>query len=337
MNSTYIIAEIGMNHNGSLGQAKAFIKAAAETGVSAVKFQTHIAEAETLPDAPSPSYFKDESRIDYFKRTAFSLEEHLELKNYSESEFNVDFISSPFSFEAVDLLEEINIETYKIPSGEVTNIPMLEKIAKTGKKIILSSGMSSYKELDIAFNTITKFNPNLTILQCSSQYPCPFEEVGLNVIPELKERYSLPVGLSDHTPGISASIAAVVVGAEVIEKHFTLSKKLYGPDAKYSLEPDEFTQLVNCIHEASIMIDNLVNKDDISKYNDMKYTFEKSIVSIKDIKKGEIIDETMIGIKKPGGGIKPECYNYILGKRALKDIKRNRKILHNNISKEYSN
>lgn len=320
------IAEIGMSHDGSLGQAKAFIDAAAETGVDAVKFQTHIAEAETLKNAPTPPYFTDEPRYEYFKRTAFDLEQHVILKNHAESK-GLEFISSPFSLEAIELLEKVGVMTYKIPSGEVTNLPLLERVAKTGKKILLSSGMSSYSELDEAVNTILRHNKNLVILQCTSKYPCPFEGVGLNLLEEFKKRYKLPVGLSDHTPGIYASLAAVVLGATVIEKHFTISKKLYGPDAKYSLEPHEFKQLVEGIRAIEAMLENPVRKDDMAKeLGQMKETFEKSIVSAVDIPAGTVITENLLTAKKPGGGIPTKDINKVIGKKAKIDIAKDRMI-----------
>ena len=326
----FIIAEICMSHNGSLGQAKAFIDAAAETSVDAVKFQTHIAEAETLKDAPTPPYFTDEPRYEYFKRTAFNLEQHTILKNHAESK-GLEFISSPFSLEAVELLEKVGVMTYKIPSGEVTNLPLLERVGKTGKKILLSSGMSSYSELDETVNAILRYNKNLVILQCTSKYPCPFNDVGLNLLEAFKKRYKLPVGLSDHTPGIYASLAAVVLGATVIEKHFTISKKLYGPDAKYSLEPHEFKQLVDGIRAIEVMLANPVDKDDINKFKEMKNTFQKSIVSIVDIPSGTEITREMITTKKPGGGLHPRYFDEIIGKKVKREIKKDSLIFEEDI------
>ena len=330
MKHTKIIAEIGMSHDGSLGQAKAFIDAAAETGVDAVKFQTHIAEAETLKDAPAPPYFTDEPRYEYFKRTAFSIEQHIVLKNHAESK-GLEFISSPFSLEAIELLEKVGVLTYKIPSGEVANPPLLERVAKTGKKILLSSGMSSYSELDEAVNVILRYNKNLVVLQCTSKYPCPFEDVGLNLLEEFKERYKLPVGLSDHTPGIYTSLAAVVLGATVIEKHFTLSKKLYGPDAKYSLEPHEFKQLVDGVSAIEVMLENPGDKNDTGKFKEMKNIFQKSIVSLTNIPRGTEIRREMISIKKLGGGLHPRYFEVVIGKKVKRDIKKDSIIFEEDI------
>ena len=321
MQRTFIIAEVGMNHDGSFGNAKRMVDVAAECGVDAVKFQTHISAAETLRDAPMPPYFTGEPRYEYFERTAFNKEQWIELKKYTE-EKELIFISSPFSIEAIELLEEIGVAMHKVPSGEVTNIPYLEYMAKTGKKILLSSGMSNWAELDEAVETIKKYNDNLVILQCTSEYPCPYENVGLNVMLEMRERYKIPVGLSDHTLTNYTAFAAVTLGAEVIEKHFTLSKKMYGSDAKHSLEPYELKDLVTGIRAIETALNLRVDKDDIGKFNYMKETFEKSIVTIKPIKKGEILTEENIGVKKPGTGIPAREFRSVLGKSAKVDINR---------------
>lgn len=304
----FIIAEIGSVHDGSFGNACKLIEAAANTGANAVKFQTHMAEAETLNNAPSPSYFSSEPRYDYFNRTSFSLNQWKELKLIADSN-NIEFMSSPFSNESVDLLEEIGIDIYKIPSGEVTNDYMLEKISKLKKDIILSSGMSSWDELDhavevvIAANSISK----LSVLQCTSHYPCPPDKIGLNIMGEIRERYNVQTGLSDHSIGLAAPFAAVSLGASIIEKHFTFSKLMYGSDAIHSMEPSDFTKMVNGIREIETMLRKQTNKDKIiSEFTDMENIFEKSIVSICDIPPFSVIDKNMIGIKKPGSGIPPK-------------------------------
>jgi sialic acid synthase SpsE len=324
--NTYIIAEIGNTHEGSPGLAKCFIKAAAECGVDAVKFQTHIFDAESLPDAPNPPYFKDETRKEYFERTAFPLEQWKKLKNYAE-ECGVDFLSSVFSLEAVDLLEEVGVKAYKVPSGEVTNLPLLIKLAKTGKKIYLSSGMSSWEELDDAVLTLQKNGArDIIIFQCTSEYPCPPEDAGLNVILELKKRYKLPVGYSDHTEGLAVPLAAVVLGAEVIEKHFTLSKKMYGSDAALATEPDEFERLVKEIRNLEIALINKVDKDKKARQlENMKVIFEKSIVAARDIKQGEKLNISMLSFKKPADGIHVRDYKRLIGRHINKDVKKNYK------------
>jgi N-acetylneuraminate synthase len=212
------------------------------------------------------------------------------------------------------------MEIFKIPSGEVTNLPYLEKIAQTGKEVLLSSGMSSWAELDEAVQTILKYNKRLTLFQCTSAYPCPYESVGLNVIGEMRSKYSLPVGLSDHTLTNYASYAAVVLGATVIEKHLTLSRFAYGSDAKHSLEPQEFQKLTEGIRAIEVMQSHPVNKDELKNFKEMKMIFEKSLVAAKDMPVGTVISEVMIGIKKPSGGLPPKRLKEIIGLRTKRTI-----------------
>ncbi|QWR77706.1 N-acetylneuraminate synthase family protein [Candidatus Magnetomonas plexicatena] len=314
-----------MNHDGSFGQAKAIIDSACGCGVDAVKFQTHIFEAESLPDAPAPEYFKSESRKEFFKRTSFTKDEWMVLKKHAQSR-GVVFISSPFSLEAVDLLEDIALEVYKIPSGEVSNTPLLEKVAKTGKRILLSSGMSSWEELDRAVNAVRKFNDNLTVLQCTSSYPCGYDEVGLNLISEMRQRYGLPVGLSDHTQTIYASLTAVALGAVVIERHYTLSKEMYGPDAKFSIEPNEMRTLVEGIRAAEIMLNTSVDKDEkVRGLGSMKMIFEKSIVAAFDMSEGTVLSLENMAFKKPGDGIPAAQYESVSGRKLNKAVKKDHK------------
>ncbi len=316
---TFIIAEVGSVHDGSFGNAKKLIEAAAACGVDAVKFQTHIPEAETLPDAPMPPYFESEPRFEYFRRTGFSLDQWQGLKDRCD-EHDVVFLSSPFSEEAVDLLESIGVSQYKIPSGEVTNLPMLERIASLGKPVILSSGMSSWDELDRAVAVIQEQNAPLTVLQCTSEYPCPYEQVGLNVMLEMAERYNVPVGLSDHTLTNYAVYAAVTLGAAVIEKHFTFSREMYGSDAQHSLEPNEMADLVQGVRAIEIMMANPVEKDQVARYVGMKQIFEKSLVAQADIPAGTVLTRELVGIKKPGTGISAARLDEFLGKRVLHNI-----------------
>ena len=317
--STFIIAEVGSVHDGSFGNAKKLIEAAAECEVDAVKFQTHIPEAETLPDAPMPPYFKGEPRFEYFRRTGFSMDQWKKLKSHCD-DHDVIFLSSPFSEEAVDLLESVEMPQYKIPSGEVTNLPMLEKIARLGKPVILSSGMSAWDELDRAVAVIKKHNEELTVLQCTSEYPCPYEQVGLNVMLEMAKRYQVLVGLSDHTLTNYAVFAAVTLGATVIEKHFTFSRKMYGSDALHSLEPREMVDLVQGVRAIEAMLVNPVEKDQVGPYADMKRIFEKSLVAQVDIPAGTILTRELIGIKKPGTGISAARLDEFLGKKVCNDI-----------------
>ncbi len=319
---TLIIAEIGSVHDGSFGNAKRLIDAIATTGADVAKFQTHIAAAETLHNAPMPSYFKGEPRFEYFERTGYSREKWAELKAHCES-VGLEFISSPFSIEAVELLDSIGMVRWKIPSGEITNLPMLDALAQTGKPVILSSGMSSWAELDRAVETILKHHDRLSILQCTSEYPCPYEEVGMNVMLEMRGRYNLPVGFSDHTLTIYAPIVATTLGASIIEKHFTFSRLMYGSDARHSLEPNEFKQMVDGIRAAELMIGSQVDKDAVVvKMREMKDIFEKSVVSVVDIPADTLITADMLAVKKPGTGIPARRLNEVIGCRAVQDIPR---------------
>ncbi|MBZ0286209.1 MAG: N-acetylneuraminate synthase family protein [Anaerolineae bacterium] len=320
MSKVQVIAEVGSVHDGSFGNALKLIEAAAQCGVDAVKFQTHISEAETVRNAPMPPYFKGEPRYEYFQRTGFSEEKWRELKAHCEVN-GVQFLSSPFSNEAVDLLERVGVDSYKVGSGEVTNIPMLEHIGKTGKPVILSSGMSSWAELDEAVNALRRYHDRVTVLQCTSEYPCPYDEVGLNIMQEMKARYELPVGLSDHTLTNYASLAAVMMGATVIEKHFTFSRLMYGSDARHSLEPAELKDLVDGVRACEIMLQARVDKDAMAgRLQNMKDIFEKSVVALVDIEPEAVLTRDMLGIKKPGTGIPARRYQEIIGRRAARKI-----------------
>lgn len=308
-----LIAEIGSVHDGSFGNACKLIEAATACGANAVKFQTHIADAETLRDAPMPSYFKGEPRYEYFDRTGFTLDRWRDLRAKC-SECGVTFLSSPFSIEAVDLLEQVGVESYKVPSGEVTNLPLLERIAATGKPALLSSGMSNWAELDAAVAVLKRGGP-LTVLQCTSAYPCPPERVGLNVISEMQARYGVPIGFSDHTNGFAAAFAAATLGASVIEKHLTFSRLMYGSDAANAMEPDDFRRFADGLREIAAMRTANVDKDDLSPYREMKTIFEKSIVTIRSIAAGTVLTAADLGAKKPGDGISAARMRDIIGQR----------------------
>jgi len=312
-----LIAEIGSVHDGSFGNAKKLINLAKKCGADAVKFQTHIAEAESTKDAPSPSYFSEEQRYDYFLRTSFSIEQWNALREYA-GHMKILFISSPFSLEAVDLLEEVGLEIIKIPSGELSNTPLLERIRDRKKKILLSTGMSTWAEIDEAMNVLK--GEDVTLMQCSSIYPCPLEKVGLNVISEMKVRYGVEVGFSDHTEGCEAALAAKVFGATVIEKHLTFSKEMYGSDAKNAMEPVEFSNLALMLHRIEKILENKVNKNDIEDYEDMRRIFMKGIYARMNIECGEKIGRTMLCYKKPLSGIPASQVNSLVGKTALNAI-----------------
>lgn len=312
----FIIAEIGQAHEGSLGIAMSYVDALAATGVDAVKFQVHIAEAESSIHEPFRIKFshQDKTRLDYWKRMEFSLEEWKILKSRCE-EKGVEFLASPFSNAAVDLLEEVGVNKYKIGSGEVTNFLLLEKVAKTGKSIILSSGMSSFEELDTAVNFLQEWNIPYSILQCTTAYPTSPENYGLNVIKELKERYNVPVGYSDHSAKIESCIAAVALGAEILEFHAVYDRRSFGPDASSSLEIDEINELVKSIRNINTALKNPVNKYDNSSFKDLKNIFEKSLAVNKKLPAGHILSFDDLEAKKPKGfGIEASQFKEVIGK-----------------------
>ena len=315
--SVFVVAEAGMNHDGSLGNAVRMIEVAAEAGVDAVKFQLHDAAAETTRDAPAPPYFTHESRWEYFLRTAFTDDQWRRVKDACEAA-GVEFVCAPFSLEALERLEALGTARYKIGSGEVTNLELVRAAAATGKPVLLSSGMSSWEELDAA---VEAAGENTTVLQCTSEYPTPPERVGLNLLAELRERYGRPVGLSDHTLGPHACFAAVALGASVVEKHFTLSKEMYGPDAALALEPHELAELVDGVREIEAMLGAPVDKDaEAAALAEMKRVFEKSVVTAASIPAGATIERGMLAAKKPGTGIPAARIDDVVGRTAARDL-----------------
>jgi N-acetylneuraminate synthase len=312
----FVIAEAGMNHDGSLGNAIRLAEVAAECGADAVKFQLHDAVAETTRDAPAPPYFTHESRWEYFERTAFTDAQWLTLREACRAA-GIEFLCSVFSLEAVERLERLGVERYKIGSGEVSNLELVRRVAATGKQMLLTSGMSSWAELDAA---VEAAGDRVVVLQCTSEYPTPPERVGLNVLAELSTRYGRPVGLSDHTLGPYAAFAAVALGATVVEKHFTLSRELYGPDARFGAEPHELEDLVDGIRAIETMLESPVDKDDLAPYAEMKRVFEKSVVAVADIPAGAVLERDMLAAKKPGTGIPARLLPELIGRRARTDI-----------------
>ena len=314
----WIIAEVGSVHDGSFGNACKLIELAADCGANVVKFQTHVAEAETLASAPSPSYFKAESRLAYFRRTAFHLDQWKELVKLAHSR-GLLFMSSPFAIEAVDLLEQVGLDIYKIASGEVTNTPMLERIVTTGKPVILSSGMSDWTELDRAVETLRP-SSDLLVMQCTSAYPTPVERAGANVIPELAQRYGVRTGFSDHTQGLASAITAIWLGASAVEKHITFSRTMYGSDAQFGVEPDEFRRYCSEMNDAWALRANPVDKSDLGALREMKQVFEKSIVTASAIARGEKLSRDKLAFKKPGTGIRADRLWLVLDKVAARDL-----------------
>lgn len=319
----YIIAEIGQAHEGSLGILHSYIDALANTGVDAVKFQMHIAAAESSMHEPFRVQFslEDKTRFEYWKRMGFTLEQWKKIKEHCDG-VGVDFICSPFSNLAVDWLEEIGVEQYKIGSGEVNNFLILERIAQTGKPIILSSGMSSFEELDQTVAFLKERNVDFSILQCTTAYPTQPEQFGLNVIQELKIRYNVPVGFSDHSAKIETCIAATALGASILEFHVVFDRQLFGPDSKSSLTISETKELVLAVRNIATALSNPIDKNDIDTFSSLKQIFEKSLAVNKDLPKNHILSFDDLEAKKPKGfGIEASKFNAVIGKALAKDIK----------------
>lgn len=323
MNKPYYIAEIGQAHEGSLGILHSYIDALATTGVHALKFQMHIAAAESSAHEPFRVKFsyEDATRFDYWNRMEFTLEQWKEIKQHCDA-VGLDFVCSPFSNLAVDWLEEIGVTSYKIGSGEVTNLLLLEKIAQTGKPLILSSGMSSFSELDTTISFLHEKGVSFSVLQCTTSYPTQPKQYGFNVIQELKERYQVPVGFSDHSAKVATNIAAIALGAEILEFHVVFDRRMFGPDTKSSLTLDEITQLVsdcNAIYQAK---QHPINKNDNSAYTELKSIFEKSLAVNKDLPLGHIISFGDLEAKKPKGfGIDAAKFQDVIGRKLNKDLK----------------
>jgi N-acetylneuraminate synthase len=319
---TFIIAEIAQAHDGSLGMAHSFIDAVAKTGCDAIKFQTHISEAESSIHEPFRVKFskQDATRMEYWKRMEFTLEQWVELKQHCD-EVGIEFMSSPFSNAAVDLLEEVGVKRYKVGSGEVNNFVLLEKIAQTKKPIIISSGMSSFIELDATINFLKERKVKYSILQCTTSYPTKPEQYGLNVIRELKKRYNVKVGFSDHSSSIESSIAAVALGAEILEFHVVFDKEMFGPDARASLTIQETKQLVDAVKKIDIALEKPIDKRDNSQFDSLKSIFEKSLCVNKNLPKGHLISFSDLETKKPKGfGILASEYEKIIGKELKSNL-----------------
>jgi len=317
MKKTFVIAEIGQAHDGSLGILHSYIDALSKTGVDAIKFQTHIANAESSQEEPFRVNFSyvDSSRYDYWKRMEFTKEQWKDIKNHCD-DVGLEFMSTPFSLEAVSLLEEIGVNRYKISSGDVENFLLLERIAKTKKDVLISSGMSSFSELDRAVKFLDNFGVNLGIFQCTSMYPTPANKVGLNVIKEMQDRFDKPIGLSDHTGSIYASLAAVTLGASLIEVHAVFDKRMFGPDSVSSLEIDEIKQLVDGIRFIDLISSNPIDKENNLEFMKMNKIFGKSLAVNKALKDGEIITFEDLECKKPSGcGIPAKDYKNVIGKK----------------------
>ena len=313
----YLIAEIAQAHEGSLGILHSYIDAVAKTGVQAIKFQMHIAEAESSIHEPFRIKFskEDATRFDYWKRMEFTLEQWKGIKQHCD-EVGLDFICSPFSNLAVDWLEEVGVHTYKIGSGEVNNFLLLEKITQTAKPIIISSGMSSFAELDKTVDFLKTKKADFSILQCTTAYPTKPEQYGLNVLAELKERYNVPIGFSDHSAKIATGIAAVALGAEILEFHVVFNRSMFGPDAIASLTMEETKQLVEAVNEIHWAQNNPINKNNNDSFTELKSIFEKSLAINKNLPQGHVLTFADLESKKPKGyGISAADFEKVIGRQ----------------------
>jgi N,N'-diacetyllegionaminate synthase len=326
MGVTLIIAEAGVNHNGDINLAKRMIDVAAEAGVDYVKFQTFKAENLVQRKAKKASYQIDNtdnvgSQFSMLKKLELSNSAHEELIKYCKLK-NVKFLSTAFDFESMDFLKN-KLDFYKIPSGEITNLPYLEKVAKLGLSVVMSTGMANMQEVRDAFDILVKNGlkkDDITILHCNTEYPTPMEDVNLTAMLSIKKELDVKIGYSDHTLGIEVPIAAVAMGAKVIEKHFTLDRKMKGPDHKASLEPDELKAMVTGIRNIELALGDGIKKPSKSEQKNILIA-RKSIVAIQDIKKGDIFTEQNISVKRPGNGISAMKWYDVLGRNADKNYK----------------
>ncbi len=326
----FIIAEIAQTHEGSFGQALAFIDIAADCGADAIKFQTHIAEEESTLKEPWRIKFSDQdkTRYDYWKRMSFSKDLWRKLKKHAEKK-NLVFLSSPFSEMAVKWLDDLGIEAWKVASGEVHNDNLLKYMESTSKPIILSSGLSDLSQSKNLVKRFEKRNIEVALLHCTTMYPTPANEIGLNIFQDLKKNLPshIPIGLSDHSGKIVPSIIATYLGASIIEVHLTMHQKMFGPDVSSSLDPKNFLELVKSVNFAFKMSQTKVKKSNqLNKLKIIKNIFSRSLVFNKNLRSGHILKKKDIGYKKPGGGLSYNELNYFLGKVIKKDVFKDKKI-----------
>ena len=317
-----IIGEVALTHDGSLGLAHAFVDAIAAAGADAVKFQTHIAEAESTPSEPFRVKFsrQDETRYDYWKRMAFSEEQWKGLAAHA-AERGLLFISSPFSVEAVDLLHRIGMPLWKVGSGETSNRILLERMAETGSPVLLSTGMSAVVEVDAAVALLSTRGVQVGVFQCTTAYPCPPEKIGLNMIPFYRERYGCWVGLSDHSATIYPGLAATALGLDILEVHVALSREMFGPDVPASITTTELRQLVDGVRFIETMRTHPVDKDALAaEAAPLRRIFTRSIVAGRDLQAGAVLTRADLRVKKPGTGLPPERLDEVVGRRLRRGV-----------------
>ena len=323
--SVFIIAEAGVNHNGSLELAKNLIDVAVDAGVDAVKFQTFKTESLVSKNAQKAEYQKEttgskESQFEMIKKLELDVDTHYELIEYCNSK-NIMFLSTPFDLDSIDLLDRLELSIFKIPSGEITNLPYLRKIGALKKQVILSTGMADIGEIEDTLDVLVKagtLKENITVLHANTMYPTPMEDVNLRAMVTIGNTFDIAYGYSDHTLGIEVDIASVALGATVIEKHFTLDKSMDGPDHKASLEPNELKAMVQAIRNIEIALGSRVKKPSRSEMPNSEVA-RKSIVASCAIKKGEKLSKDNLAIKRPGNGISPMRWDEVIGITAQKD------------------
>lgn len=324
MNRVFIIAEAGVNHNGDINLAKKLIDEAKKAGADAVKFQTFKAKNLASKDAKQAKYQeknigKSEDQQSMLKKLELSYEEFKELASYCKK-IGIEFMSTAFDFESIEFLKSLDMKMWKVPSGEITNLPYLEKIAGLNLPVIISTGMSTMNDVRAAVKIFEEKNSReLTILHCTTEYPAPFNEVNLNAMVSLEREFSYKVGYSDHTMGIEVPIAAVAMGARMIEKHFTLDRNMEGPDHKASLEPQELSKMVSSIRNVEKALGNGVKEPSDSEMKNREVA-RKSIVAKGEIKEGEIFSSDNLTTKRPGNGISPMKWYEIIGMKAKRDF-----------------
>lgn len=324
MAHVFIIAEAGVNHNGSIKTALKMVEVAAKAGADAIKFQTFIADKLVSKSASKASYQQlttnaEESQLDMLKKLELNREDHLRLIDHAKKH-NIQFLSTPFDPESIDLLADLGIMTFKIPSGEITNLPYLRKIGNLKRNVILSTGMATLDEVGNALRILTSEGSdkkNIVVLHATTEYPAPFEDINLRALASIEKAFGVKVGYSDHTTGIEVSIAAVALGATVIEKHFTLDRNMEGPDHKASLEPMELENLIKSIRHIEKALGDGIKKSSLSEMKNI-HLVRKSIHYLKDLSVGHTITEADLTMKRPGNGISPmEMFNVISKKLAL--------------------
>jgi len=317
-----VVGEVAQAHDGSLGTAHAYVDAVADAGADGVKFQTHIAAAESTPSEPWRVRFspQDETRYAYWKRMEFTEEQWRGLFRHAR-ERGLLFLSSAFSFEAVDLLDRVGAPAFKVGAGETTNLPMLDRMAATGKPVILSSGLSSWSDLDAAVEVVRARGAPVAVLQCTTAYPCPPESVGLNVLHEIRRRYGCPTGLSDHSGTIYAGLGAAALGADLLELHVTFSRRAFGPDVPASVTIEELSELVRGVRFLGTALRNPVDKDAMAgRLADLRKVFGKSVVAARALPEGHRLARGDLALKKPGTGIPAVRLGALEGRRLRRPV-----------------